>query len=322
MFRVCGALLISLVFSVILSVPALSLSLGMAPNVADLGTVERGSSYIVDAYIISDYGRDLMVDLNTGAIGSKFLDPGRARQTYEFVPSEASEEDITGWLRYIENPVLLKTEKRGYVLKDGAVINANKRATVVVGVPEDAEPGYHACYIEPSPRVTMHKRGTGTDIITVARMVVVLYVPGDPVRSVYIESFETERINPYVERVRINVRNNGTTTIIARSNDMRIYGEEGLLEKMKSSFISMAPGETASLISNWNVKGLEPGEYEISAGVSWTTGGTEKEGAIRVHRPPAMTTGEIIEEPGEFPYWIMFLGIVIIGLIIIYRDRT
>ncbi|MBN2042439.1 MAG: hypothetical protein JW754_01385 [Candidatus Aenigmarchaeota archaeon] len=311
-----------LIFSVLLSVPSLSLSIGMAPNVADLGVVEQGSKHIVDAYIITDHERDIIVDLVTSPIGSNFLDPGRARQNYDFVPSEASEQDITSWVKYIENPVLLKTEKKGYVLKDGAVVNANKRATAVLEIPWDAEPGYHACYIEPSPRISAYLKGLGANIITVARMVVVFNVAGDPVRTGYIESFGTEAINTYTERIILNLRNNGTTTLIARSDEIKIYDHGDLVYATKSNFKSISPGGTGTLIANWNVRDMKPGEYEIKATASWTTGETSKEGTITVHERPSMPTGQIIESVADFPYWIIFLGIVIIGLILIYRQRS
>ncbi len=311
-----------IVFSVLLSVPAFSLSIGMAPNVADLGMVEQGSKHIVDIYIITDYERDLLVDLKTGAIGSKFLDPGRARQTYEFVPLKASEQDITGWINYIENPVVLKTDKKGYILKSGSTINANKRATAVLEIPWDAEPGYHACYIDPAPRITTNMKGLGANIITVARMVVVFNVAGDPVRSGYIESFGSEAINTYNERIMINFRNNGTTTVIARSDRIRIYDDKGVIYETKSNFKSVPPGKTSSLISNWNVMSVPPGEYRIKADASWTTGETSSEGVITVHERPSIPTAQIIEGAKDFPYWIIFLGIVIIGLILIYRQRS
>lgn len=321
MKKLAGALLFLITLS-LLNTSALSLSIGIAPPADDLGVVNRGEKYITDFYLITDYGKDLMADLKLSPMGSGFLDPRRVIITYEFVPEECSEEDITPWIKLIENPVLLKPEKKGYVLKDGRHVNANKRASAIIEIPEDADPGYHIAFIDPSPRINLQTTGLGSTMISVARLILAFRVHGEAVRSGFIEGFESERIDLSTERIRINFRNNGTTTLIVRVKDLGIYDGEELIKKVSSNFASVRPGESASLIANLNVRYNDPGEYRIAGTATWTTGQDSGEGTITIHEPPSVPVGKIISVPeGGFPYWIIFLGLIIVGLLMLYRSK-
>ncbi len=319
MKKLAGVLLFLITFS-LLNTGALSLSIGIAPPADDLGVVNRGEKYITDFYLITDYEKDLMADLELAPIGSGFLDPRRVIITYEFVPEECSEEDITKWIKLIENPVLLKPEKKGYLLKDGKHVNANKRVSAIIEIPEDADPGYHAAFIEPSPRITLQTTGLGSTMISVARLILAFRVSGQAVRSGFIEGFESQRTDLSTERININFRNNGTTTLIVKAKNLGIYRGEELLKTVSSNFAEVRPGKTVSLIANLNVRYMEPGEYRIAGTVSWTTGQDAGEGTITIHEPPAVPVGKIIGVPeGGFPYWVIFLGLIIIGLLMLYR---
>jgi len=308
--------------SAMLSAPALSISLGIAPSVTDLGDVSAGSKYIVDFYIITDYDSDMSASLKTTPIGSDFLDPARFRGSYRFIPALASEEDITGWMKYIENPVVIKPEKRTYSLKDGSYVIANKRATAILDIPADAEPGYHAAYIEPRPGISVYGKGLGTTLIAVARMIVVFNVDGNPARSGAISSFSSQRNDYATEQIKIMFENTGTQTLIAKGTDIRVYDNGKLIGTLTTNFRSVSPGETAELDANWNVVAVDPGQYEIRATVSWTTGEAYREGVVDVHPAPArpLPSGEIIKIPSGFPYWIVIAVVIVIG-IIIYRRR-
>jgi hypothetical protein len=308
--------------SAMFSAPGFSISLGIAPSVTDLGDVSAGSKYIVDFYIITDYDSDMSASLKATQIGSEFLDPARFRGSYRFVPSFASEEDITGWLRYIENPVVIKPEKMTYSLKDGSYVIANKRATIILDIPTDAEPGYHAAYVEPVPGVSIYGKGLGTTLIAVARMILVFNVDGNPARSGAIKSFGSQRIDYATEQVKIMFENTGTQTLIAKGSGINVYRSGELVGTLTTNFRSVRPGETAELDANWNVVDVEPGQYGIRATVSWTTGEAYREGVVDVHPAPArpLPVGEIVKIPSGFPYWIVIAVVIVIG-VIIYRRR-
>jgi hypothetical protein len=298
------------------------LSVGVAPPVLDMGEMLAGESKSMEFYLMTDYDKNLLVDLSTKKARRDFYVPGKGRFRYDFVSENASEEDISGWLTFLKNSVVVPPEKRLVYLTGGGIANANKRVDIIVGVPGNAEPGYHAAFVSPYPRISFEGGGTGLGIISTVEMGYVVKVPGEAIRDAGIAGIDFSMDRPGYGTLRILVKNRGTVTLSARADSVRVFNSSQVVAELVLNEELIAPGRVGELSAGLDTRGLE-GVYEVSAHVEWLTGEDSMEGEIEIaeYVPPPPVTGEVVvppPAPAGFPLWILPMILVAVA-VIVYR---
>ncbi len=301
-----------------------SLSVGVAPGVVDLGEVENGKEYSFNFYLISDYEKDLAVELSTQNAPPEFYTPAWPRHGYNFDPITASEEKTSTWISFIENPVVLPPEKKLYTLSTGSLVKANKEVTALIKIPENAEPGYHAGYIVPKPITQAQGRGgTALEIITITKIGYVFKVKGEAKRNGKIIGIIHEK-----DKLKIIFKNTGTLTMSVKVSNVTIYDayKKKIIASLSSREYKVKPKEITTIAIPWFNETITEGKYPVKATVEWIGGKTEKEGVIEFRKE--ITEKPIISEipekpplkPTGFPTWMVSI-IIIISAFIFYKRK-
>jgi hypothetical protein len=306
----------------LLTTPGNALLIGMAPPVYDIGEVEPGNEYYIDFYVISDHDKDILVDLGTSKAPHDFYLPERIRFRYIFNSSLASEEDVSGWIAFLDsNPITVPPEKRLYRLSNGGLANANKEVTAVLKIPEDAEPGYHAAHVVPSSRERAQGSGTAIGIVTVAKMGYVFNVKGDARRDGKVVGFTYDQAGDS-GNLNLIFRNTGTVTMTVQAKDVTVYDKEQVpIAVLASRQYKPEPGEMIEIPLKWYNDSIEEGMYNVEGSVEWIGGETSGSGRIQITQEPVKEdiTGEVVAPPAAaFPFWTILIILIVAGLVV-YR---
>jgi hypothetical protein len=318
------ALIRILVFMVIalliIPVSTSALNIGFAPPVIDAGDMIPGESKPIEFFIMADNENDMLVSLTTKKAQRDFFRPDKGRFRYKWVAEESSEEDITGWVTLMDDSVIVPPEKELRYLDGGGAAYANKKLSVIISVPDDAEPGYHAGFISPYPRISSQAGGTGLGIITVVEMAYVVNVLGRAERDAEVVGISLRRDAPGYGTIRVLVKNKGTVTLSAVADNVRVLKDDRAVLDTRSNEFKIGPGDIGAIEVRLDTQGLE-GEYDVYAHVEWLTGEGEAEGIIDIGEyvpPPPSVTGEAISPaPGMvFPLWLLpMMLLAAVGLI-------
>lgn len=300
-----------------------ALALGMAPGVRDMGDVVRGQDIPVEFYLTSNTDKPLVVSLTYIQVHMDMYRTEK-RTYYTFIPSESSEEDISTWITFPQNPILVSPGNQKVVhLPDGKVAKFNQKVTAILHVPKDAEPGYHAGAINLNPII--HQEGSaGTSISTIGitRFVFVFKIPGPAYREGTIIDFVAERNAKDKVRVDVLFKNTGTTTISASPEKITIFDNYGVVKDniAAGQIKRIAPGKTDIISGYWyDSEGIDSGNYRAEATVNYITGSATKESTI--HIPAQITIPDIpdVATKNEIPWWFILIIMALIGLYIYWR---
>lgn len=291
------------------------LSVGVSPGVLDLGEIEPGTSKIARFYLVTSSKEKFFVrmesvkaDINTFTT-SKYKD---------FIHNY-SEEDITSWVEFLNNPVELAPPGESQTTKAGVPITGSREVIFILRVPDDAEPGYHSGVINLNPKNFKGAPSTIT-IKAVVPLKFIFKIPGKATREGKILE-----INPgtYVgDKLYVNVffQNTGTVTMGVGPGRIYISDEIDQSVSLPTNFAYVEPGETKIFSGTWSPEDI--GEYNATANINYFTGAAFKESIIDVYKRPAPPVGRVVEEEFVFPPWaliLLFISVVIIALYIYYK---
>jgi len=295
-----------------------AISIGTAPGVMDLGEVKPGQEVYFKFYLVTNSPNDIVVSLSPIPA---HMDMYRRNQTtrYTFIPSEASQYDISSWIDILTTPVLVSPSNVKIVyLPDGSVVRANAEVDVKLKVPEDAEPCYYAYGINLSPKLPRGATGVGTMTIGVTRFILVFKVSGAGSRSGEIINIFADRETENRARVDVLFRNTGTCTIQARVDKLELYDKFGNLTKtLRSGYTYVRPNEIKVISSYWTGD-VKPGEYKAEISVDYITGSADGEMSVEV---PSIVMAEKPEgrPPNMCKPLLTILSItVVMGLVIFF----
>ncbi len=309
------------------TITSYSLSIGTAPGVIDLGDVRRGETVPVTFYITSDTDTPLPITLSYIPVHTSILFQERSKKKgnyFDFIPKEASEEDISSWIKLPTKP---------YTLSPGNVkicnppecdppIKYNQKITFYLEIPKDAEPGYHAGSININPKLSK-KGGGGASVSTigVTRLVFVFRIPGNAKRDGRIIDFVAKRLSQNKVRIDVLFKNTGTDTISATLQNLKLYDEYGnIIYNLNNGGVKkVAPGRTAILMSYYtSPEEIPSGEYKSEATINYITGNAVKDTILKI--PSEITLPEdLYEEEKSFPWWVLLVIILLIGLYVYWK---
>ncbi len=308
----------------IMSIPETSaLSIGAAPGAIELGNVPRDTEKLVEFYLMTNANEDMLVGISYIPVHTSIYQK-ESRTYYTFIPTEASEEDISPWLSIPQNPVLVSpTQTQLVSLPDGTSVRYNKKVSFILKVPKNAEPGYHAGAINLNPQLKTTGGGTGISSIGITRVIFAFRVPGYAERAGNIIDMEAERVADNRVQIDVLFKNTGTTTVTARLEMIKLFDNFGLAAEnvANGQMKKVKPGEVAILSGYWleNDK-IKSGEYKADTRVNYITGNAIKEETIDI--PSIITVQKEIPAPEpkqEFPWWLLIIIMMLVGLYVYWR---
>ncbi len=300
-----------IIFFVIFSIPSLSQSVGVSPVRINLGELKGGSTKLVSFYVISPSEKTLLVKLepersNLDSIGKNLI-------------TNLSEEDISSWIKIINNPVELRPTNE--TLKTtGGLIRGQREISFLVEIPNNSEPGYHAIDIKPVPLESPEATApVGGRVVAIVSVKVLFDIIGNALRRGIILDTETGK---YVgDKLEINnyFQNTGTVTISA-SGTQKIYDKEGNLKEVL--FLSkqyLKPKEIKVFRGLLPTTGLSLEDYNVYTVIDYTTGKAEKSSTITLTAPPPTALAAKAEEEIFIPLLIIIIIVIFVISVIIYR---
>lgn len=320
-----GNMILGLMLLYLLLDSVSALSVGTAPGVYDLGELDPGTNVAFRFYLITNANNDMLISLSYIPVHQDMYYRGESTR-YKFIPDEASQEDISSWVEIVRNPLLLSPARTMVVyLPRGGAVKANEEADIILHIPEDADPGYHAGSISLSPKVAARGRGTGVMTIAVTRFVFVFRISGDAKRNGEIMAIMGDRIEEKKAKIDVLFKNTGTCTMSAQVTELKLYdkfGEE--VANLKSGIDIVRSGSIKALTAYWTGDNVEPGTYRAEAKVDYITGYTTMEDKIEIPttikvkpapKPPVIGKISICE---YIPPILLLL--IIIGMIVYWLD--
>lgn len=308
-------LLLSLALTLLFTMSqARAISLGAAPGVMEIGELEPGREYAVDFYLVTNSPNDLLTRFSFIESRRSMFDHNVTGR-YTFIPAEASEEDMSSWLSFLRNSVIVSERDKFTVrFPDGSVVNANEKVTTIIDVPEDAEPGYHTYEIVMKPDMPSGGLGTGVSAIGITRPFFIFKVPGVARREGEIEGIAGSRSGDKAT-VDVLFRNSGTVTMSAKVSSLKVYNETGYyVDTYEGGYVMVPPKSTGILKVIWRDRdGTEQKNIKVEATVNYLTGKVTKEAMVTI--PKAGVLAKVGAKAEEFPWWIIIL---IIGLVLLY----
>jgi hypothetical protein len=297
-----------------------AVSVGTAPGVYDLGELDPGTSVAFRFYLITNSKNDMLVSLSYIPVHHDMYYRSESTR-YKFLSKEASQEDITSWVEIVRNPLLLSPARLKVVnLPGGGAVKANEEADIILHIPEDADPGYHAGAISLSPSIAAGGAGTGVMTIAVTRFIFVFRVSGDAKREGQIMAIMGDRVDERKARIDVLFKNTGTCSMSATVSELKLYDKFGKeVANLKSGIGLVKPDKIKALSAYWVGDNVRPGTYRAEARVDYITGYSTMEERIEIPttikvRPSPLPKIEEFPTCADFPYVIAAL--LIISLVI------
>lgn len=260
-----------------------AISVGTAPGVYDLGELKPGSNVAFRFYLMTNAQNDMLLTLGYAPVHQEMYSHVETRM-YRFVPAEASEEDITSWVEIPRNPILLSPARTKVVyLSGGGVVNANEEADIILHIPENADPGYHAGSIALNPQVAAKGRGTGVITVAVTRFVFVFKVAGEARRKGEVTAMIGDRTGENEAKVDVLFKNTGTCTFGARVTELKLFNNFGEHVATLTSGVSViSPNMIEPMSCGWFGDSVKPGKYRAEVKVNYVTDNATAEGEVEI----------------------------------------
>jgi hypothetical protein len=290
---------------------------GVSPLILDIGEIERGSSRVLDFYLISATDEKLLVKLESIKGGLDFFN----KESYRNFIFNVSEENAEKWIEFLRNPVELEAPKEEIRLARG-VAKGVREVNFMLNIPSDAEPGYHVVRIRPTP-IKLEKPaegGVGVGIVTTIDVSVLFKIPGDAIREGKIFDIVAGDYSGDDLEVKIFFKNTGTTTLLTRADSVKVYKDGKEVQTLSPVTDYVEPGETKSLRTWLNTRNLDLGEYDVAANVSYSNDMVSLTSKMNVYEKPEPSAVEVKPPEVYFPWWILIaIPIIVILSYIIYR---
>ncbi len=309
-----------LISSIVLLPLVSSVSVGISPGHLNLGEIEPGDSKIARFYLVTSSKEKMIVHLSSTEGNMNIYD----REEYRDLRKNHSEEDISSWVEFINNPTeLLPPSQVSAKMKEGLNVEQLREVKFVLRIPEDAEPGYHTGIIYMDPKVTKDEEAN-VFVKSIVPLTYIFKVKGKAIRSGNIIDI-IHKTNSFGRKwVQVFYENNGTVTTYVNRGSIIFYNEKGRIifdKKTDARFVK--PGEIREFNTFIRPGELEDGEYDVKVTFDYTTDSVTRDLRLDLGTISESPTGKVTEEiqgRWEIP-WKIIIVILIIILItyIIYK---
>ncbi len=298
------------------SVNSKNIAIGVSPSILSLGTLERGSDELVKFYVVTPYDDTILVYLDKGRGTFDFF----GSKKYESMILNYSEEDVTSWIKILNNPVELKKSSEEFEFLNPGV-KGHRDVNIILNIPENAEPGYHLAEVIPSPVAAEEVKGAiGTQMVAVSPVIIFFNIQGNAVRDGKILDIDVSKkvINDNYE-VNVYFLNSGTVTISARATKILIKDKDGnVVTSLASGVDEIKPGQIKALKSYISTQSINYGTYDVFAEITYGTGSSGLNSVITLEPPSKEKITAEIEKPKYLVKWWMIVLLIVI-LLLIYR---
>jgi hypothetical protein len=296
-FFIFSAFLINISF-------AQNFNVGVSPGSIDLGYVEKGSTKLVDFYIITPSEETLLVK----------LEPERVLDS-SFVNSNSSEEDVIKWINIINNPVELKPNNETLQTL-GGLIKGQRQVSFLIEIPENAEPGEHIVSIKPVPSAYSEATSpVGSVIVAITSIKIFFDVIGDAVRNGVILDVQVGNYNGNQLELNTYFQNTGTVTLYVDGNQ-KIYDKDGnLVKELNLEKMFVKPKEIKTFKTFMPVDEINLEDYDVYTVIDYKTGEAEKISSIKI----APATALLVSSESSPVMLIVIILIIFIATIVVYR---
>ena len=311
----------SLIFFILalmlLTGPVSAFSIGAAPGVHYLGEFNPGDKQYVKFYLLTNANGDVLTTLSFLNPHIDLYYPDKLRYISAY---QTSQEDISDWIVFQQNPVLVSPRKSFVVtLEGGELVKANAEVVYKLNIPKDAEPGYHIGSIALSPKVIGGGGKTGVSMIGLTRYIFIFKIRGEAERSGEVKNIYADRVGKNKARIDVIFKNTGEDTMSVQIDNLKIYDEYGnLTTVLKSGLEYVAPGEVKILPVYWNGADVNTGFYKTEAKINYLTGYATKTTTIEI--PDIISVPRKTPSTPEFPWWVVLLIILLVILIIYWKS--
>ncbi|MFH1473657.1 MAG: hypothetical protein ABIE55_02065 [Candidatus Aenigmatarchaeota archaeon] len=297
-----------IIFSLILAYISFAQgAVGVSPGTVNLGKVEAGTTKLVNFYIITPSEETILIK----------LEPERVTMNADSINDNTSEEDITSWVKIINNPVELEPTN-GTLKTVGGVIKGQRQVSFLIDIPKNAEPGEHIVSIKPVPLTSQESTApVGSRVVAITSVKVLLDVIGSAIRNGVILDVEAgQHVNNILE-INTYFQNTGTTTVSA-TGTQRMYDKNGnLIKEISLGKGYVKPKEIRTLKGYLTTTELPLDDYQIYTVIDYNTGRAEKSSFITLTPPTTMSLGQ---EAGLFTSLLLIVIIIIFVVsAVIYR---
>ncbi len=294
---------------------------GTAPGVKDLGEIERGEQRQVKFYVVSNMESPFHVRPGFNRPQSTIYRE-EVHGRYDFVPQEASQEDISSWVSFPQKRFQVFPETQGLVsLEDGGVANVNGEVRFFLEVPQSAEPGYHAGAINLNPQVGSGGSGTGVSTMGVTQFVFVFRVPGSAERNIEILEVNGIRTGEQQARLDFLLKNQGTvTTRISRAETILFNDFGNTTGALTTGGMYLSPGQTKVISTYWSGDRVEGGEFRARGEMNYITGNAFIDESVQISDYIQIESSDDDGEGQGIPIWLVVIVLVLIGVLMYFFD--
>lgn len=302
---------------ILLAYPVNAFSIGAAPGVHYLGEFDPGDKEYIKFYLLTNANGDILTTLSFLNPHLEMYYPDKLRYVSAH---QTSQEDISDWVVFQQNPVLVSPRKSQVVtLKSGELVKANAEVVYKLSIPGDAEPGYHVGSVALAPKIIGGGGKTGVSMIGLTRYLFIFKVAGEAERSGEVKNIYASRVGEDRARIDVIFKNTGEDTMSVWIDNLNIYDEYGNLTKvLKSGLEYVAPGEVKILPVYWNGIDIDSGFYKTEVKINYITGYATKTTTIEI--PDIISVPREIPKDSEFPWWLVLLAMLLVILIIYWKS--
>lgn len=289
------------------------LTVGVSPQILDLGEIEPGISKIARFYLVTSSKEKFFVYMKSTRDDIRTF----TNDKYKDHINNYSEEDTNSWIEFLNNPVELQETVEKKTTKAGVPITGAREIIFILNVPENAEPGYHSGRIDLNPT----SFGGSPSMLSIKAVVPLIYVFRVPGRAIREGKILDVSSGDYGTDGRLNLKiyfqNTGTVTL-KTIGSAQIFDNRGILDSLSTNLDFVEPGKTVVFSGFWFPGNLKIGKYNATAELDYTTGLATKKSFIEVYERPVMPVAKVVEEEFIFPWWTMILIFIVIIIIAIY----
>ena len=302
----------ALLAMLILPQAVLASQIGVSPSVIDAGNMAPGESKTLSLGVFTTLNEKPVVYMDVGSINKDVAASIAHGRGLNY-----SEEKTNTWLEFINNPVELSPGGIAGIESSG-MIGVN----FILGIPRDAEPGFHMISITPMP-VSPESRGMGASMVSVARVNVFFNVPGNAVSAGHILDILAYR-SPGDVRVNAFFQNTGSLTSEVYLSRLSLFYTNGsLAASTTSEFIILKPGDIGKFTAIFPAR-VPNGNYTVMANFLYQGNEEAKNFTVELSGRPQtfQAQGNVIAAPPDNTLMVVIILVFAVAGAVSYRKLS
>lgn len=297
---------------------ASAISIGTAPGSINMGELEPGQSHEASLYITTrGINQDFVLEPEYRRASRSLFEREVDGEEPNFKPGEASQQDISKWVRFSQDSYNINPDERNVArMEGGGSIVYKQKITFTVNLPDDVEPGYHAGSIDLNPNLQTDGNQGGSSVMNMAvtRPTFFFEVPGFADREINVTDVRAVRSGSDEARIDFLVSNEGTVTSWLRRSDTTVFNKLGeASNKVTTGGQYISPGNTEIISTTWRDPDMKGGQYRVKGELDFITGKSYVDETINISDTIQVEREE--REEGYRPTWVIIMLLLLVGVL-------